>query len=102
MILKKDKINDFDIPKDYFEEMLEILEEGLKGIETDLNDEVIYTVINNIIEFKFEKDEGYNMLYKEFLLELVQEAIEEKNHVLDFWYNHDELYKEVTGRTLKR
>ncbi len=108
MKLKRDKIKDFDIPDNYLAEMLDFLEEGLKDVETDLDDEVVYTVINNIIEFKFEKGGAYKRAKdtkfekhnKEFLPELTKRVLKKDNKI-KFWYNYEELYERVTGKKLR-
>jgi len=88
MKLKRDKIKDFDIPDDYLSEMLDVLEEGLKDVETDLDDEVVYTVINNIIKDKYEVNEGYLGLDNEFLLRLVIDTIQGEGDEtkIKLWY----------------
>ncbi len=109
MKLKREKIKNFFIPDDYLSEMLDVLEEGLKDVETDLDDEVVYTVINNIIEFKFEEGGEYKRAMgteqekydKKFFKNLVKEAIVKQNHVFKFWYNYEELYERVTGKKLR-
>ena len=103
MKLKRDQIKEFDIPNGYLAELLDMLEEGLKDVETDLDDEVVYTVINNIIKDKYEINEGYLGLDNEFLLRLVIDTIQGEGDEtkIKLWYElTTEFYNNFNGERL--
>src|SRR5690554_5879068 len=74
----RSKIKKFNIPEDYLNEMIKILEKGLKNIKSNVNEDKAYEIINNIIKDRYENDEGYKDLDKRFLLELTETIIKGK------------------------
>ena len=87
MKLKREKIKEFDIPKEYMIELLDYLEEGLKEIETEINDKIVYDVINNIIRNKYS-NKKYKSRGKEFILNLIKSTISGQGdkHLIEMWY----------------
>jgi len=77
MKLDRTKISEnFEIPVNVYDELLDKLEVGLKEIETELDDDTVYLVINNIISSKYERNRSYRHMPKDELLRLTKTIIE--------------------------
>jgi len=100
MELKRDKIKDFNLTKEHLDELLGYLEERLKGMETDLDEEKIYTVINNVIEIKYlhefggdRDDVSYKTIYR-----IIKKALVNQDNKLELWYNVHDIIKRLDER----
>ncbi|TYB31115.1 MAG: hypothetical protein FXF47_05615 [Candidatus Mcinerneyibacterium aminivorans] len=100
MKLKREKIWDFDIPENVLKSILDNLENGLKKIETELDEETVYLVINNIIKGKFEYKNAYVHMPADELLRLTKKIIKGSGNkrLLPRWTITKEKRKEIENR----
>ncbi|MGM0410907.1 MAG: hypothetical protein ACQEQF_09075 [Bacillota bacterium] len=63
------------VTEEKMEKMLEVLERELKGVETELEEEVVYDVVNNIIEDRYEKHNVHERMSDKFLGGLTKKTI---------------------------
>ncbi len=100
MKLDKSKIWDFDIPENVLNSILNNLESGLKNIETELDKETVYLVINNVIRGKYEYKNAYVHMPTDELLKLTKEVIEGSGNerLLPIWTISKKEMKEIENR----
>ena len=101
MKLDRSKISEnFEIPVNIYDEILDVLEEGLKYIKTELDGDTVYLVINNIIKDRYEDNQGYLNIPKEVLRDLTIEIIEGSgnNELLPSWTITQEEIQKIKNR----
>ncbi len=100
MKLDRAKIWDFDIPENVLNSILDNLERGLKNIETELDEETVYLVINNVIRGKYEYKNAYVHMPTDELTRLTEEIIKGKGDetLLPMWTVTKEELKEIENR----
>ena len=104
MKLDRTKVRkDFEIPVSIYEEIVDTLEEGLKDIETELDTQTVYLVINNIIRSKYEYKKNYLQMPPDELLRLTKKVIEGSGNdlLLPTWTITPEERKEIENREPK-
>lgn len=103
MKIDRSKIKKYDLPMKVYNEIIDILQKELKNIKSDLDNETIYLVINNIIKSKYVSKNSYVNTTYDHLANLTKELIknDRDEDLLELWTITQKQKNEIEKRKSK-